>query len=324
MSLMIRLAIVILLLLTAPLVAEAQQSPALRRVGCIPAGPLEPRKHQWDAFRQSLRDLGWIEGRNIVLEFRPPAREGAPFDDLVADLVRLKVDVIVATSSAAVRAAKRATSTIPIVMSPSADPVEQGLVNSLARPGGNVTGLSLMAVDLSAKRLEILREIVPGVFRIAVLWRSPTEAELRAVQAAARTLALEIIDLHVAQAEELSNAFEAARQRRAGAMVVIQNPLFFGLRAQVSELALKHRLPAIYALPSYAPAGGLVVYGPSDTEYYRRAAVYVDKILNGAKASDLPVEQPTKVELLINMRTAKALGLTIPPSLLLRADQVIE
>jgi putative ABC transport system substrate-binding protein len=272
----------------------------------------------------SVGASGWIEGRNIVIDFRPPAREGAGFDDLAADLVRLNVDVIVASSSAAVRSAKRATSTIPIVMSPSADPVGQGLVNGLARPGGNVTGLSLMGVDLSAKRLEILREIVPDVSRIAVLWRSPTEAEFRAVQTAARTLAVEIIDLHIARADDLDAAFEAARQRRAGAMVVIENPLFFGLRVRVAKLALKHRLPAIYGLPSFAPAGGLIVYGPSDTEYYRRAAAYVDKILKGAKPSDLPVEQPTKVDLIINMRTAKALGLTIAPSLLLRANQVIE
>jgi putative ABC transport system substrate-binding protein len=209
-------------------------------------------------------------------------------------------------------------------MSPVGDPVGQGFVTSLARPGGNVTGLSSMNVDLGGKRLEILRELVPRMTRVAVLWASPQEPQLRAVQAAARVLGVELLELQVTQTDDLAYAFEAAKRDHADAMIVLGNTLVFGLRARVADLALHHRLPALYELPSYAYAGGLIAYGPSDTEYYRRAAVYVDKILKGAKPGDLPVEQPTKFELVINLKTAKALGLDVPPMLLARADEVIE
>jgi ABC-type uncharacterized transport system substrate-binding protein len=312
-------------LLVAPLAAQAQQPAKVYRIGCLPGGLLAPRAHQWDAFRQALRELGWVEGQNIILEFRPPAREGDPYDDLAAELVRLKVDIIVATSTRAVRATKQATSTIPIVMSPSGDPVGEGLVASLAQPGGNVTGTSTMVSDRSGKHLEIIREIVPGASRMAVLWAPPVnEPGFRAVEAAARELGVEILELQVAQAGDFDHAFETASRDRAEAMIVLGgNPLFFGLRAQIADLALHHRLPAIYDLPSYAHSGGLVAYGPSDTEYYRRAAVYVDKILKGAKPADLPVEQPTTFELVINLKTAQALGLTIPPTLLFQATEVI-
>ena len=304
--------------------ADAQQTATMYRIGCIPGGPMEPRKHQWDAFRQGLRELGWIEGRNVSLEFRTPAREGAAFDDLAADLVRLKVDVIVASGSPAVVAIKRATSTISVVMTGSGDPVGLGLVNSLARPGGNVTGMSLMQIDLAPKRLEMLREIVPGVSRIAVLWGSPLEQELRKVQAAAKGLSLEIVELKVSEAAELDKAFHTARERRAGAMMVLPTTLIFGMRARIAELAIQSRLPAFSGYSSFAQAGGLAAYGPSETENYRRAAVYVDKILKGAKPADLPVEQPSEFSLVVNLRTAKALSLTIPPSVLLRADRVID
>jgi putative ABC transport system substrate-binding protein len=312
-------------LLLAPLAAAAQQAGKVYRIGCIPGGPLAPRAHQWDAFRQTLRELGWVEGQNIMLEFRPPAREGDPYDELAAELVRLKVDVIVATSTRAVRATKHATSTIPIVMSPSGDPVGEGLVASLARPGGNVTGTSTMVSDRSGKHLEILREIVPSASRVAVLWAPPVnEPGFRAVEAAARVMGVELLELQVTQAGDFDHAFEMASRDHAEAMIILGgNPLFFGLRARIADLARQHRLPAIYDLPSYAHAGGLVAYGPSDTEYYRRAAVYVDKILKGAKPGDLPVEQPTTFELVINLTTAQALGLTIPPTVLFQATEII-
>jgi putative ABC transport system substrate-binding protein len=321
----VRLIVILpLAILATPLAAATPQAGKVYRIGCIPGGPLAPRLHQWDAFRQTLRELGWVEGHNITLEFRPPAREGDAFDALAADLVRLPVDVIVATGTAGVRAAKHATSTIPIVMSPGGDPVGQGFVTSLARPGGNVTGTSTMEADLYGKRLELLKEIVPGASRVAALWALHAAAPIDMVRATAQGLGVELLELPVTQAGDLDHAFETAKRDRADAMIVSGGTLFFGLRARIADLALHHRLPAIYHLPSYAHAGGLVAYGPSDTEYYRRAAVYVDKILKGAKPADLPVEQPTKFELVINLKTAKALGLTIPPVLLFQATEVIQ
>jgi putative ABC transport system substrate-binding protein len=210
-------------------------------------------------------------------------------------------------------------------MCPASDPVQHGFVASLARPGGNVTGLSIVSTDLTGKRLEILREIVPKVSRVAVLWTpGSAEAQFGAAEVAARVLGLELLSLEASRDADLERAFEAAARGRAGALLVLSSPTFFGLRARITELAQKRRLPGMYWLPSFAHAGGLVVYGPSDTEYYRRAANYVDRILKGAKPADLPVEQPTKFELVINLKTAKTLGLTIPQSLLLRADEVIQ
>jgi len=312
-------------LLAAPLAAAAQPARKMYRIGCIPAGPLPPRMHQWDAFRQRLRDLGYVEGQNVVLEVRAPEREGASFDGLVADLIRLNVDVIVASGVAAILTAKRATSTIPIVMSPGSDPVGLGLVASLAQPGGNVTGVSIMVEEMNAKRLQLLREIVPKASRVAVLWTPPSGAvQLQAVELAATAMGIRLLSLEAGQAGDIEKAFETAAKARAEAMIVTGSPVYYGLRARIADLALKYRLPAIYWLPAFVQAGGLIMYGPSDTEYYRQAAVFVDKIFKGAKPADLPVEQPTKFELVINLKTAKALGLTIPPSLLLRADQVIE
>jgi putative ABC transport system substrate-binding protein len=311
-------------LLATPLAADAQPAGRVPRIGILPGGPLAPRMHQWDAFRQTLHMLGYTEGQNILLEFRPPAREGDPFEDLAVDLVRLKVDVIVATAERAIRAARQATSTIPIVMCPARDPVGEGFVASLARPGGNITGLSILTTDLTAKRLEILREIVPQVARVAVLWTPGTEAQVRAAELAARAMSIELVAVEAARDDDLEQAFAAAVTSRAGALLVVGAPTFFGLRARITALALQHRLPAMYYVPSFAHAGGLAVYGPSDTEYYRRAALYVDKILKGAKPADLPVEQPMKFELVINLKTAQALGITMPPSLLLLADEVIQ
>jgi putative ABC transport system substrate-binding protein len=307
--------------------ADAQQATKPPRIGILSAGPLPPRKHQWEAFRQGLRELGYVEGENIVLEFRAPQEEGGRHEDLAADLARLKVNVIVAATTPAIQAAMGATSTIPIVMATSNDPVEAGLVASLARPGGNVTGLSTLAVELSAKRLQLLREIVPGVSRVAVLWNPDTPgtpAMLRQTEDAARALGIQLLKLEVRRADDIEKAFGAAVKSRAGALFTLEDRLFYGLRARVADLALKHRLPAISGLRPFAEAGGLAVYGPSDTENYRRAATYVDKILKGAKPADLPVEQPTQFELIINTKTAKAIGLTIPQSVLLRADRIIQ
>jgi putative ABC transport system substrate-binding protein len=310
-------------ILLVPCLTYAQQAGKIYRIGCLPAGPLAPCAHQWDAFRQTLWDLGWVEGQNILLEFRPPAREGDPFDELAAELVRLPVDVIVATGTRAVRAARHATSTIPIVMSGAPNVVEAGLVASLAHPGGNVTGLSAMQTDLSGKRLDLLRELVPSASRVAVLWAPSDEPQLDAVRAAAQVLGVELVEWQVTQVGDLDHAFETAKRDRADVLFVLSGGLFFGLRARLADLALHHRLPAIYPFPSFAHAGGLVSYGQSDTEYYRRAAVYVDKILKGAKPEDLPVEQPMKFELVINLKTAQTLGITIPPTPLFMADEVI-
>jgi putative ABC transport system substrate-binding protein len=318
-----------LTLLATPLVAGAQERKARKvyRIGCMPGGPLAPRAHQWEAFRLGLRDLGYVEGQNVVLEYRVPEREGAPFDDLVADLVRLNVDVIVASTPSAIQAAKRATKTIPIVMTGIGDPVKAGLIASLARPGGNVTGLSLLAVELGGKRLHLLREVLPKMVRVAVLW-NPTNPhnlpQLQEVQAAASILRLEALSLEASTADDIDRAFQIARNLRADGLVVASDGLFFGLHARILDLALQTRLPAVWVWPSLAERGALMVYGTSDTEYYRRAAAYVDRILKGVRPADLPVEQPTKIDLIISLKTARALKLTIPRSLLLRADQVIE
>ena len=303
----------------------AQQQGKVWRVGILPGGPLAPRKFQWDAFRARLTGLGYVEGNNIEYVFRPPAKEGAAFDDLAADLVRLNVDVIVATAAVAIAAAKRATQRIPIVMCPTSDPVSLGFVASLARPGGNLTGIALQYEDTTGKRLQLLREMVPHASRVAFIWNSGGgKPQLEAAEAAALKLGVRLQPLEVSTQESLPAAFEAAVKGRAEALMVTSTPFLFGMRSQVAALALKHRLPAIFPLPANADAGGLMTYGPNDSEYYRQAAVFVDKILKGAKPADLPVEQPTKFELVINRKTAKALGLTIPQSLLISADRVIE
>lgn len=311
-------------LLATPLDVDAQSATRVPRIGILPGGPLAVRMHQWDVFRQTLREFGYTEGQNILLEFRPPAREGDPFEPLAIDLVRLQVDVIVATAERAIRAARETTRTIPIVMCPARDPVGEGFVASLAHPGGNITGVSILTTDLTAKRLELLREMVPTVARVAVLWTPGAETQFHAAEHAARILGLELVRLEAARDEDLETAFDVAATQRADALLVLASPTFFGLRARITALALRHHLPAMYWLPSFAHAGGLAVYGPSDTEYYRRAAIYVDRILKGTKPSDLPVEQAMKLELLINLKTARALGLIIPPSILFQADKVLQ
>lgn len=307
--------------------AEAQQAGKVPRIGVISAGPVAPRAHQWAAFREGLRELGYVEGRNILVEMRAPEVEGGSHDVLAADLVRLNVDLIVAATAPAILAAKRATSTIPIVMTTIPDAVALGVVASLARPGGNITGLSMLAVDLSGKRLELVREIVPNASRVALLWNpsSPYSLpELQQTEAAARALGMQLVKLEARPGEALDRIFRVGIKDRVDALVVIADRLFYGLRAQVAELALRHRLPTVTNFATFADAGGLLTYGPSDTENYRRAATFVDRILKGAKPGDLPVEQPTGFELVINMKTAKALGIKIPQSTLARAARVIE
>jgi putative ABC transport system substrate-binding protein len=280
-----------------------------------------------EAFHQGLRELGWIPGGNVTIEYRWAEEKYDRLPELATELVRLNVDVILAATLLAALPTKRATNTIPIVFVGLGDPVSAGLLGGLARPGGNVTGLSGLALELSSKRLELLKEIVPGLSRIAVL-ANPSHpmaaAIIRETQTAARTLAVRLRLFEVREPEKIEGAFVAMDRERPNALVVLQDPLFNSRRKEILSLVAKRRLPAIYVETGWVPAGGLMSYAPSTSDMHRRAATYVDKILKGAKPGDLPVEQPTKFELAINIKTAKALGLTIPPGLLLRVDQVIE
>ena len=313
-----------LALLAAPLAAPAQQPPEktarIGFLGDVPAFLVE-------AFRQGLRELGYIEGRNIAIEYRSPDWKYEQLPGLAAELVRLKVDVIVAASPPATEAAKQATSTIPIVFTVSGDPVAEGFVASLARPGGNLTGLATISPELVGKQLEMLKTVAPKVSRVAVL-QNPTQPShpraVRQAEDAARALGVQLQVLKARTPSEIEAAFAAMSSQRAGGVLVLRDAVFRAQRAQIVALAAKSRLPAVYGLREQAEAGGLMAYGASVPELFRRAATYVDKILKGAKPADLPVEQPTKFELVINLKTAKALGLTIPPSLLQRADQVIQ
>jgi putative ABC transport system substrate-binding protein len=317
--------------LATPLgMAAAQSSEKVPRVGYIsPGSSSDPmRLRRFEAFRQGLRELGYVEGQNIVLEPRWAEGQYARYPALAADLVRLKAGVIVAVGRAATKAAKEVTRTIPIVMSVVIDPIGSGLVASLARPGGNVTGLTIMASDLVGKQFEVLKEVVPKVSRVALLLNpdNPGSApQLREAEAAARALGVRLQTLEARGPQEIDSAFAAMTRERAGALVIL-NDAILGLNQgkQIAELAAKSRLPAVQGLPEYADLGGLMAYGANLLELERRAATFVDKILKGAKPADLPVEQPSKFELVINLQTAKALGLTIPQSLLRRADRVIE
>ena len=304
--------------------AAAQPAAKVWRVGILPGGLYAPRKFQWDAFQQRMREQGYIEGKNVQYVIRAPEKEGAPYDALAADLVRLNVDVIVATASSAIAAAQKATRNIPIVMCPSSDPVTLGFVTSLRQPGGNITGVNIQYEESMGKRLQLLHEMTPKVSRIAFINTPGGKLQLDAAVIAARQLGVQLLDFQAGTAEALPAAFEAAVKARAGAVLVAQTAFAFGLRAQITALALQHRLPSMYGLPVNADAGGLMSYGPNDSEYYRQSALLVDKIFKGAKPADLPVEQPLKWELVINMKTAKALGLTVPPVLLLQAERVIE
>jgi len=280
-----------------------------------------------EAFRQGLRDLGYIEGKNIAIESRTAANRADRLSVLAGELVDLKVDVIVAAGSQAVHAAQRTTKSIPIVMTSSSDPVGTGFVASLAHPGGNITGLSLLGPDLSTKRLEMLKEIVLGVSRVAVFWNPDDPAakiSLSETEYAAKALAMHLQILEIREASDFQSAFRAANKGRARALILLPAPIVATQAKQIAELALKNNLPAISPVSEFPNAGGLMSYGANLADLYRRAATYVDKIMKGAKPADLPVEQPTKFELVINLKTAKQIGLTIPPNVLARADKVIK
>ncbi len=295
------------------------------RIGILPGGPLATRQYQWDAFVAQMRKFGYVEGKNVRYDFRAPQQEGTPNDDQAIDLARLEPDVIVATGANATAAAKKAAPRTPIVMCPSADPVGQGLVASLRRPGGNITGVSLLTRDTTGKRMQLLHEMVPGAQRFGFVWNAPTgKAQVEAAEAAARQLGVRLLSLETASAAALPATFDAAVKAGVQALVIAAEPFTFGLRNQIAALALKHRLPSIAALPAVADAGGLMTYGPNDLEYFRRAAVYVDKIIKGANPAELPVEQPTLFEMVVNMKTAKAMGIKVPQVVLLQAHRVIE
>ena len=309
-----------------PLMAHAQPAGKLPTIGYL--GSATPATQgQWvAAFVERLRELGWIDGRNVTIVYRWGEGRDERFAEIAAEFVRLKVDVIVTLGTQPVLAAKQATAHVPIVFAAAGDPVGTGLVAVLARPGSNLTGLSLQAPDLAGKQLELLREVIPSLRRVAVLINVGNAAavrELGEVQAAARTLGLEIITLEIRRAEDIAPAIEALKSRTE-VLYVPSDPLFTPNRIRINTLALSARLPTIFFERDYVDAGGLMSYGPNRSDMFRRAAELVDKILRGAKPGDLPVEQPTKFELVINLTTAKALGLDVPHSLLARADEVIE
>jgi putative ABC transport system substrate-binding protein len=310
-----------------PITAGAQQVAKVARVGVLFAGAPATSSHAAAALEQGLRDHGYAAGQNIVVERRYGEASVERISEQAAELVRLRVDVIVTSTDVAIAAVKQQTRTIPIVMVNSTDPVGTGFVASLARPGGNVTGLSTISSELSAKRLELLKEAVPGLSRVAIMWNPDIRGavlDYKETEAAARSLRLQLQSVEVSRGDDLDRAFSALAEQRAEALVVPPiNPFLFANRRQIAALAQKNRLPSMYGLREFADAGGLMAYGPSIADGWRRAATYVDKILKGATPGELPVEQPTKFELVINLKSAKALGLTISPSLLQRADHVI-
>jgi putative ABC transport system substrate-binding protein len=315
-------------LLATPLAAAAQQAGKAPRIGFLSATSPADRPALIDAFRQRLRELGWVEGRNIGIDFRYAEDRDEKLPALAAELVRLKVDCIVSMGTQGVTAAKKATDTIPIVMIAVRDPVGTGLIASLARPGGNVTGVAGYAgLEIVAKQLELLKETVPKLRRVAVL-SNPANAyhrlAIKEASVAARSLGVQLQLLEARGPSEFDGAFAAMAKERAGGLLVLSDAMLNSHRARLADLAVKSRLPSAHAVKESIEAGGLMSYGPSFLDLHRRSAAYVDKILKGAKPADLPVEQPTQFELVINLKTAKALGLTMPPSLLRQADEVIE
>ena len=307
-------------------VAARAQHPAMPVVGFLSLGPASAWASRVEALRAGLRDLGYVQGKNILIEFRW-AERADQLPELAAELVHMNVDVIFASVSTYVEAARQATKTIPIVFSNHADPIGIGHVSSLAHPGGNITGLSMLLTELSAKELEIFTEAVPQVRRIAVLWNPTTPSHppaVKAVESAGNKLGIALYTLPVQSVEDFDGAFSVMTQERVGGFLAIASPLTTSQRTLLAEFALKHRLPGIFGVKENVEAGGLMSYGADINDLWRRAAVYIDKILKGAKPADLPVEQASKYQLIINLKTAKALGLTIPESFLLRADEVIE
>jgi putative ABC transport system substrate-binding protein len=309
-----------------PLTVKAQQSPKLPTIGFLGAASPEIAGQWVAAFVRRLNELGWIEGKTVVIEYRWAEADAERYSEIAAELAGMKVDVIVTWASAPVLAAKKATSLIPIVFAAQMDPVGAGVVASLARPGGNVTGMSIQQTDTAGKRIELLREVVPQLARLAVMANVAAPGavlEMREVLMTARTLGLEVAPIEIRQADEIISAISALAGH-ADALYVATDPLIFSNRIQINALAQDRRLPTIYGAREYVDAGALMSYGPNWPDLFRHAAVQVDKILRGAKPADIPVEQPTKFELVINLRTAKALGLTVSPALLARADEVIE
>ena len=307
-----------------PLAARGQQSNNVFKIGFIATGgvPL-----YMNAFHDALQDLGWIEGKNVVYESRYAENRLDRLPELAAELLGLNVDVIVAGGTPAPLAAKQATAIVPIVMTGAADPLGTGLVASLARPGGNVTGLSLMSADLVGKRLELLKEVLPGLTSVAVLWNADhpfSTFVFKETERAAQALQIEVQSLEVRRPDDIDSALTAAKRQNASALIAVEDPLTTDYRRQIVSFAAETRLPSIYGLRMFVDAGGLLSYGADLSDLYRRAAGYVDKILKGTKPSELPVEQPSKFELVINLKTAKALGLNIPQTLLATADEVIE
>jgi putative tryptophan/tyrosine transport system substrate-binding protein len=317
-----------ILLFALCVTVQAQQTTKVPRIGYLTAtSGTRPVTGRSAAFRQGLRELGYVEGKNIVIEWRYGEGKADRLPALAAELVRLKVDVIVSSGSETTGYAKEATVTIPIVMAQDRDPVGTGFVASLARPGGNITGLSRLAPELSGKQVELLKEIVPRLSRVAVLGTSTqpgTAQVLKEMELAAGAFGVKLQYLDVPNSKDIETAFRAASNERADAVLVLSNAIFNSERTLVVELAAKSRLPAIYSIRQYVEAGGLMSYGVREADLFRRAATYVDKILKGAKPGDLPVEQPTKFELMINLKTAKQIGVTIPPNVLARADRVIK
>jgi putative ABC transport system substrate-binding protein len=314
-------------LIGAPLPGDAQQPAKVPRVGLLLQGTSASLMTRLEGFHQGLRERGYVEGKTIALEERFDGDKEERLPALAADLVRLQVDVIVAAATPAVKAAQQATRTVPIIIVHSADPVGLGFATSLARPSGNITGLSSMSPELSGKRLQLLKEAVPKLSRIAVLWNAAnpgTAIAFQELQDAARVLKLRVQSLEVRRIEDLAPAVKGVTGQRTVGLVTLLDPLVVSQRARIVELAAEKRLPAMYPTMDFVEAGGLMAYGPDLVDSYRRAAIFVDKILKGTKPADLPVEQPMKFNMAINLKTAKALGLTFPRLILVRADQVIQ
>jgi putative ABC transport system substrate-binding protein len=320
-------AFLVLILATIHL-AEAQQPKKIAKIGVLAPSTPAAAAHLVEAFRQGLQELGYVEGKTFVLELRYGEARAERLPEIARELVGLKMDVIVTATDVAIAAVKRETQTIPIVMANSTDPVGTGFVASLARPGGNITGLSSISPELSGKRLELLREVVPGLSRVAFIWNPDVRGavlDYKETEGAASSLHLQLQSVEVVRAEDFDRAFSAITKDRAQALIMpAANPLAFANRSQIASFAQKNRLPSMYAQKEYVDAGGLMSYGPSTIDLWRRAATYVDKILKGTKPADLPVEQPKKFEFVINLKTAKQIGLTIPPNVLARADKVIK
>jgi ABC-type uncharacterized transport system substrate-binding protein len=319
--------LVVVVLLAVAVIAEAQQPKKMPRIGYLTGASSSAIAFRIEAFRQGLRELGYVEGKNIAIEYRHAQGNFPRQKELAAELARLNVDVIVTSGPASTRAARETTSTIPIVMTFDSDPVGSGSVASLARPGGNITGLSTLAPEISGKQLELLKESVPKLSRVAVLGSSANPGNARVLgemEAVAQAFSVKLQYRDILAAKEIEEAFRTVSNERADAVVVLAGTIIIAQRTRIAEMAIKSRLPSIYERREFVEAGGLMSYGISIIELDRRAATYVDKILKGTKPADLPVEQPTKFEFVINLKTAKQIGLTIPPNVLARADKVIK